>query len=136
MLTLVGILFLTTNRVRTFDDAFKSRIHVPLRYDDLPKSSRVKVWRNFLDKLRKTDPEAEGGIEVDVDEEGYERLAESPLNGRQIKNVVRTAKSLAGYRGGRLDVEALMKVVEIQMAFEEELEKGKAEGMEIDEVEK
>ena len=28
-----GILFMTTNRVRTFDDAFKSRIHVPLKYE-------------------------------------------------------------------------------------------------------
>ena len=118
-----GILFMTTNRVRTFDDAFKSRIHVPLKYDDLPKSSRVKIWRNFLDKLRFSDPESEGGIKVDVDDIGYDRLAESPLNGRQIKNVVRTAKSLAAYRGGKLDVEALERVVEIQMAFEDELEK-------------
>ncbi|KAK5075645.1 hypothetical protein LTR70_010080 [Exophiala xenobiotica] len=131
-----GILFMTTNRVRTFDDAFKSRIHVPLKYDELPHSSRVTIWRNFLDRVRRTDPAAEGGIEVDVDENGYQKLAESPLNGRQIKNVVRTAKSLAGYRGGKLDVEALLRVVEIQMAFEEELGKAKSDGMEIDEVEK
>lgn len=131
-----GILFMTTNRVRTFDDAFKSRIHVPLKYEDLPHSSRVKIWKNFLDKIRTTDPAGEGGIEVDVGDSGYEKLADSPLNGRQIKNVVRTAKSLAGYRGGKLDVEALLRVVEIQMAFEEELEKGKSEGLEIDEVEK
>ncbi|KAJ9656691.1 hypothetical protein H2198_004810 [Neophaeococcomyces mojaviensis] len=124
-----GILFMTTNRVRTFDDAFKSRIHVPLKYDELPKSSRVKIWKNFIDKLRKDESE----VEVEVDEAGYEKLAESNLNGRQIKNVVRTAKSLAGYRGGKLDVEALSKVVEIQTAFEEEL--NKAEGS-IDEVEK
>ncbi|KAK5086788.1 hypothetical protein LTR05_003956 [Lithohypha guttulata] len=116
-----GILFMTTNRVRTFDDAFKSRIHVPLKYDDLDKASRVKVWKNFVEKLRKG--QQEGGVEVDVDEVGYERLGESPLNGRQIKNVVRTAKSLAAYRGGKLDVDALLKVVEIQEAFEEELVK-------------
>jgi len=124
-----GILFMTTNRVRTFDDAFKSRIHVPLKYDELPKSSRVKIWKNFVDKVRKD----ESGVEVDVDEEGYHKLAESQLNGRQIKNVVRTAKSLAGYRGGKLDVDALAKVVDIQTAFEDEM--NKAEGN-IDEVEK
>jgi len=129
-----GILFMTTNRVRTFDDAFKSRIHVPLKYDDLPHSSRVTIWKNFLDKVRQTDPAAEGGIEVDVDASGYQKLAESPLNGRQIKNVVRTAKSLAGYRGGKLDVEALLRVVEIQMAFEEELGKAKSDGMDIDNI--
>ncbi|KAK5942842.1 hypothetical protein PMZ80_005408 [Knufia obscura] len=131
-----GILFMTTNRVRTFDDAFKSRIHVPLKYEELPHSSRVTIWRNFLDKIRSSDPASEGGVVVDVDGAGYERLAEAPLNGRQIKNVVRTAKSLAGYRGGKLDVEALLRVVEIQMAFEEELGKAKGDGMEIDGVEK
>ncbi|TLS31273.1 hypothetical protein PpBr36_03204 [Pyricularia pennisetigena] len=30
------------------DDAFKSRIHVSLRYGDLPASSRLRIWRNFL----------------------------------------------------------------------------------------
>src|SRR5262249_30610823 len=29
-----GILFLTTNRVDTFDEAFQSRIHLPLRYEE------------------------------------------------------------------------------------------------------
>ena len=115
-----GILFMTTNRVRTFDDAFKSRIHVPLKYDDLPQSSRFKIWKNFLDKLRASQRPGTG-VDVDVDDEGIEKLARSPLNGRQIKNVVRTAKSLAAYRGGCLDVEALMRVVEFQMDFEEEL---------------
>lgn len=129
-----GILFMTTNRVRTFDDAFKSRIHVPLKYDDLDKASRVKVWKNFVEKLRKG--QQEGGVEVDVDEVGYERLGESPLNGRQIKNVVRTAKSLAAYRGGKLDVDALLKVVEIQEAFEEELVKPVGGDDDIDAVAK
>ncbi|KAL2876290.1 hypothetical protein SGCOL_008464 [Colletotrichum sp. CLE4] len=108
-----GILFMTTNRVRTFDDAFKSRIHVPLKYDDLPCESRLKVWKNFLNNV-------EGG--VDIDEDGYEKLAEGKLNGRQIKNVVRTAKSLASYKKRRLDCEQLQQVVDIQMTFERELD--------------
>ncbi|KAF4784834.1 AAA family ATPase [Colletotrichum scovillei] len=108
-----GILFMTTNRVRTFDDAFKSRIHVPLKYDDLPRESRLKVWKNFLGNV-------EGG--VDIDEDGYEKLAEGKLNGRQIKNVVRTAKSLAAHKKRRLDCEQLQQVVDIQMTFERELD--------------
>lgn len=110
-----GILFMTTNRVRTFDDAFKSRIHVPLKYGELPASSRVKVWKNFLEKL-----EVEGGI--DIDQAGYEQLAEGRLNGRQIKNVVRTAKSLAAHKKRKLDMQQLQQVMDIQMAFEEELD--------------
>ncbi|OIW30130.1 AAA family ATPase [Coniochaeta ligniaria NRRL 30616] len=122
-----GILFMTTNRVATFDDAFKSRIHVPLKYGQLPASSRVKVWKNFLAKL-----EVEGGI--DIDEEGYRKLAEGKLNGRQIKNVVRTAKSLASYKKRKLDQEQLQQVMDIQMAFEEELD-GVGDG-DIDMVER
>ena len=109
-----GILFMTTNRVSTFDDAFKSRIHVPLKYESLPASSRVKVWKNFLGPS-----EAKGGIEID--EAGYRELAKGELNGRQIKNVVRTAKSLAAYKKRKLDQKQLMQVMEIQMAFEEEM---------------
>ena len=108
-----GILFLTSNRVSSFDDAFKSRIHVPLKYGPLGATSRERVWRNFLGKLEN----------VNVDEEAYAQLAEAEINGRQIKNVVRTAKSLARFRGQKLDRGMLEQVIKIQMEFEEELEK-------------
>ena len=121
-----GILFMTTNRVRTFDDAFKSRIHVPLRYDELPQSSRVQIWKNFLAKVQ-------GG--VDIDEDGYDELSKGELNGRQIKNVIRTAKSLASYRRQRLGLAGLKQVMEIQVAFERELDAAAADGK-VDVVER
>lgn len=108
-----GILFLTSNRVNTFDDAFKSRIHVPLKYNDLTASSRKQIWKNFLGKL--------DGEEVSMDEKGYEGLARANINGRQIKNVVRTAKSFAAFHGEALDKEKLEQVVEIQREFEQQL---------------
>ncbi len=43
-----GILFLTTNRVKTFDEAFHSRISVALKYRDLDTPTRVKVWNNLF----------------------------------------------------------------------------------------
>ncbi|SMQ44928.1 unnamed protein product [Zymoseptoria tritici ST99CH_3D7] len=43
-----GIMFLTTNRVETFDQAFQSRIHIQLEYKDLDAASRLSVWNNFL----------------------------------------------------------------------------------------
>ena len=109
-----GILFLTSNRVNTFDDAFKSRIHVPLKYNDLTISSRKKIWKNFLSKLE--------GANVEMDEKGYESLAQAEINGRQIKNVIRTAKSLAQFHEQKLDQRALEQVIKIQMEFEQELE--------------
>lgn len=109
-----GILFLTSNRVNTFDDAFKSRIHVPLKYDDLTFDSRKQIWKNFLGKL--------GRGNVIMSEKEYESLAEAEINGRQIKNVIRTAKSLAQFHGQALDYGKLRQVVLIQKEFEEELD--------------
>ena len=43
-----GAMFLTTNRVTTFDEAFQSRIHFALRYGKLGESARANVWTEFL----------------------------------------------------------------------------------------
>ncbi|KAK3069626.1 hypothetical protein LTR53_011892 [Teratosphaeriaceae sp. CCFEE 6253] len=108
-----GILFLTSNRVSTFDDAFKSRIHVPLKYNDLTAEARKQIWKNFLSKT-------DGGVELD--EDGFDRLAQADINGRQIKNVIRTAKSLAQFHGEKLDRGKLEQVIKIQEEFEAEMD--------------
>jgi len=75
-----GILFLTTNRVETFDDAFQSRIHVALRYGDLTTKAKRSVWKMFLDKVKAKD-----GLEtIDFKESDYDKLARHNLNGRQV----------------------------------------------------
>lgn len=104
-----GMLFLTSNRVDTFDDAFKSRIHVPLKYSNLPSASRAQIWRNFL------------GSDGKLSEQDIKELSEHPFNGRQIKNIVRTAQSLANFSQKTLDLQALKDVIEIQNDFEHEL---------------
>lgn len=43
-----GVLFLTTNRVRTFDEAFHSRISIALQQQPLGES-RITVWRNLFE---------------------------------------------------------------------------------------
>lgn len=107
-----GILFLTTNRVATFDDAFKSRIHIPIRYTDLDAKSRLQIWRNFCSKIP-------GG--VDISDKEYETLAEDDLNGRQIKNVIKAAESLARFDEVKLDYKQLQQVTKIQSRFEKDL---------------
>ncbi|KAI0485578.1 P-loop containing nucleoside triphosphate hydrolase protein [Xylaria cf. heliscus] len=47
-----GILFLTTNRVGQFDDAFMSRIHVVIHYPDLGEAEQKKIWNQFFYKPR------------------------------------------------------------------------------------
>lgn len=76
-----GILFLTTNRVETFDDAFQSRIHVALRYGELTTKAKRTVWKLFLDKVKAKD----GVDTADFKEWDYDKLARHNLNGRQVR---------------------------------------------------
>ena len=48
-----GILFLTTNRVGTFDDGFISRIHVIIHYPDFTNEQRCQIWDIFFNKLER-----------------------------------------------------------------------------------
>ncbi len=92
-----GILFLTTNRIGSFDEAFKSRIHISLYYAPLSESQTVDVWKMNLDRLSKSN----GDIYVDRSE--IETLAKNHWkegkrwNGRQIRNAFQTAVALAEY---------------------------------------
>jgi adenylate kinase family enzyme len=81
-----GILFLTTNRIETMDAAFESRIHLSLQYGELNKASRLHVWSQFLTRTGRVEP---------FSAEQLEELAEEQMNGRQIKNVLKTAQLLA-----------------------------------------
>lgn len=45
-----GVMFLTTNRVQTFDAAFQSRIHISIEYPELDAKSRKQVWTSFLEQ--------------------------------------------------------------------------------------
>ncbi|KAK6544314.1 hypothetical protein TWF694_001014 [Orbilia ellipsospora] len=114
-----GILFLTTNRVKTFDEAFQSRIHVALRYRDLDKSAREQVWRNFIQKIE------DAGNTVAIKESDYDFLGSVPLNGRQIKNAARTALSLAENMGEKMNLSTIKSVLGIVEAFERDFQEMK-----------
>lgn len=73
-----GIMFLTTNRVKEFDDAIRGRISVALYYGPLGFSTRRALWKSFL---KKADATALGTQYKPAD---LERLAERETNGRQV----------------------------------------------------
>ncbi|KAL6823499.1 hypothetical protein V8C40DRAFT_280165 [Trichoderma camerunense] len=93
-----GIMFLTTNRVSQFDDAFISRIHVIIYYDKLSSDYQKKIWKQFFDKLTNDRPdfliseEAKNFILHDT------RITNIGWNGREIRNAFQTAVALAHYR--------------------------------------
>ncbi|KAK4040164.1 hypothetical protein C8A01DRAFT_35852 [Parachaetomium inaequale] len=102
-----GILILTTNRVGTFDEAFKSRIHLALRYYKLNQEQRVEIWRNLLGKLQDRSRERADMLKdctkelIDINDllMNVDKLARWELNGRQIRNVITMARYLAKFRG-------------------------------------
>ncbi|KAF3142683.1 hypothetical protein TWF569_007538 [Orbilia oligospora] len=113
-----GILFLTTNRVSTFDDAFQSRIHVALRYSKLDIDAREQIWRNFITRMDKR--------ETSIVEEDYKELSAVDLNGRQIKNAIRTALSIADTNGETLGLKHFSIVFGVMATFERDLKGMKA----------
>lgn len=104
-----GILFLTTNRVEDIDAAFQSRIHISLAYEGLSVSSRRHVWSNFLNASSSSDSKTHAFSDEDLDE-----LALHPMNGREIKNVLKTAKLLANKRGMELGIKHVKTVLAIE----------------------
>ncbi|KAI2896788.1 hypothetical protein CBS76997_9224 [Aspergillus niger] len=93
-----GILFLTTNRVGHFDDAFISRIHVVIRYDNLSEENRRTIWEQFFDKLA----DERHDFVVTRRAKSYvledEVISKMQWNGREIRNASQTAVALAEYR--------------------------------------
>ncbi|KAM7184833.1 AAA ATPase family protein [Naviculisporaceae sp. PSN 640] len=100
-----GLMFMTTNRIENIDAAFQSRIHVSFEYPDLNVDSRQKIWSKFIESA------AECGFKVDVSEKSIRDLAELELNGRQIKNIVKTAQLLASRRKGKVLTRGIIETV-------------------------
>ena len=91
-----GIMFLTTNRVGTVDDAFKSRIHLAIKYPSLSAASQASIWTTFITK----DGQRPKPVWLT---EYLSGLAAEQLNGRYIKNIMRTAFALAKAAGRELE---------------------------------
>ncbi|KAG5791164.1 hypothetical protein H9Q69_009775 [Fusarium xylarioides] len=91
-----GLLFLTTNRVGQIDDAFISRVHIAIGYQALDEETRRKVWSGFFRKLVR---ERAGKVQIAPDAKKWvlETAGETNLNGRDIRNALQTAITLAEF---------------------------------------
>ena len=85
-----GVLFLTTNRVETFDPAFQTRITAAIKYEPLGTEAREEVWTNLITASGHAQSLLAQGGDVDPS-----ILATYSMNGRSIKNALRLALSLA-----------------------------------------
>ncbi|KAK8038646.1 hypothetical protein PG993_007057 [Apiospora rasikravindrae] len=140
-----GILILTSNRVGTFDEAFKSRILLSLHYENLNEGQRTQIWKNMFRRLEDfstsetdsisatTEPRSRKrkarddndtvGIDFDEVDSYIKELAKEDLNGRQIRNVITTARQLATFRKTKMRYEHLQHVMSVSGKFDGYLKK-------------
>ena len=94
-----GILFLTTNRVGAFDDAFRSRIHLPLYYPPLDEEQTLSIWKMNLKRTldRKSLMSADEDQIMSYAKFHFQsgKKSDAAWNGRQIRNAFQTATALA-----------------------------------------
>ncbi|OJA14616.1 hypothetical protein AZE42_11971, partial [Rhizopogon vesiculosus] len=83
------LLFLTTNRIQTFDEAFLSRFSIAITYPEFNPSVRSTIWRKFFELARCPlwGSEPEGFVALDGSEprcyvsfSNLEALAQKPFN--------------------------------------------------------
>ncbi|KAI8625310.1 P-loop containing nucleoside triphosphate hydrolase protein [Xylariaceae sp. FL1651] len=112
-----GVLFLTTNRVASFDRAFRSRIHLALYYPSLNAESRSKIWKTFLSRP---------GCEVEAEllhSNLLDLIANEDLNGREIRNTVHMANAIAVNQKRPINRQDLTQALNAMKTFEVHWEK-------------
>ncbi|KAJ4858272.1 ATPase family associated with various cellular activities (AAA) domain-containing protein [Trichoderma breve] len=116
-----GILILTSNRVGTFDEAFKSRIQLAVHYNSLDLDQRTQIWRNFTRRLKDLNEE---GIDFADLMDNIPQLARKEMNGREIRNAITTARQYARWErqqdhSFKLDYKVMKEVIETAGEFDD-----------------
>jgi SpoVK/Ycf46/Vps4 family AAA+-type ATPase len=103
-----GIVFLTTNRIVSIDQALQSRVDLFLPYHALDGPARRQVWENFINHI--------GTAKFKISSRDLDKLAEIQLNGREIKNLIKTAQllSLRSDEGRVVTAERLYALAEMR----------------------
>jgi hypothetical protein len=109
-----GILFLTTNRISSIDHAFRSRVDLFLPYHDLTSEARRQVWDNFIDRA--------GRDKFDLAGDSLDKLSQLKLNGREIKNLIKSAQLLSLKSCGKVPVDRLLLLAEKRVQALKELD--------------
>lgn len=84
-----GIMILTSNRKDVIDTAILSRITCMVQYPVLDSELRYQIWQNLIEF------QIENKKRFNISSDDLTKLSEIPLNGRQIKTVIKN--SLCAY---------------------------------------
>ncbi|KAK5653012.1 hypothetical protein OQA88_9298 [Cercophora sp. LCS_1] len=105
-----GILFLTTNRVGTIDDAFRSRLHLTLYYPRLDRKQTIQIFKRNFKRIAEVNADrAASGLPSFVYDSAEKRVVDwvknswktLRWNGRQIRNTFQTVLALAEFNAKR-----------------------------------
>ena len=99
-----GVMFLTTNRVKRIDRAFYSRISLALSFEMADENKRCQIWTNLL---------AASSLSY-ISADHFVKFA---VNGRQIKNVIRMAQTLARSEDRMVSLNHIKRCLERVMEF-------------------
>lgn len=104
-----GVMLLTTNRASAVDPAFLSRIHLSINYPNLDNKARKQIWQTFVQQ------QANGQVNAQpITDSQLDTLAELNFNGREIKNIARSARLLAAQDNVPLGYEHLQTVLDVK----------------------
>ncbi|KAI8668144.1 AAA domain-containing protein [Fusarium keratoplasticum] len=112
-----GIFILTTNRIGSFDEAFKSRIQLALGYPPLNEEDRLKIWSNFVQML----PRTKDRVDMEDLRMNLPKLARDEINGREIRNIITMARHLAKFRKETLRYQHMRDALRSSQKFSEYL---------------
>ncbi|KAF3765641.1 P-loop containing nucleoside triphosphate hydrolase protein [Cryphonectria parasitica EP155] len=112
-----GILFLTTNRVGDFDEAFASRIQMSLHYPKLNRDKTERIFQINIKLIERKFREQKRNIMLDWDAirafalqhfDANDSIDKQGLrwNGRQIRNACQTALAMAEFEALEGDMSA------------------------------
>lgn len=115
-----GIVFLTTNRIKSIDIAVQSRMHLAIQYKNLTSEQMLKIYQNLLADI--PDEKIKGkrhNLETTIKNNLCGRR--SQMNGRQIRNIVSTARAWAASQEELLSIDHLREVFDSTSEFLEGL---------------
>jgi len=119
-----GILILTTNRIRTFDIAVQSRVNFAITFKNLDEQQKKKIYLNFIKQLNKENTHNHQQLlDWPETDDWMEEPPFKKLNGRQIRNVLFSAASIAqGYpTDKRLKKDHIKKILKETNNFQSEI---------------
>ncbi|KAG0609997.1 hypothetical protein M758_7G030900 [Ceratodon purpureus] len=98
-----GVLFLTTNRDDSFDEAICSRITNFLHYGRLDEHQRSTIWTNLFFR---------GGLKKYTTDDLAE-LSKPEFNGREIRKIVKIAQTMANIKKEKLKVQHVREALTV-----------------------